>query len=658
MKPQLDLFPSSRVSATPAPDSAEPRLWVRRLVLWSKSGQVCREVSLRPGLNIIWSPDPAEAEADREPSVSLGHGSGKTLFCRLLRYCLGEDRFAPEIQRGDIGRRFPEGLVGAEMRVDGVTWNVVRPIGHRRKHLAVAGLSLEELLASDAPSTGTEPLVEAITTAILTPGVASIMPEGAKERAWLAALALLARDQECRFDHVLDWRSAASDSDSPVRTLSRTETLDVLRAFIGAVDPTELALRAEVAVLEKRRKDATDEARHRAWDAARGRSRLVKALGLQDEDLLPGRFATESLRKAAGANLARAAKITSLGEAADLRQHRAEREELRNRIAVIVREIARTEGAIEPTKSLLAKISAELPGASGAVHSAEVPPCPVCEVPIDRVLAEGCKLSHKLPNLDEARARRDQVLEEKATVSKDLDEFKKRLPELGRELADLEVKAKNIDKLVSDLERAQEERTTDWYEARRLGDDVGRFDDALRQHERALGDAESSDKLIEEARERRAALRGLQAELFGRLSRHFDTVVRELAGEGAEGRADLTGKGLELRVLMGGNRSTPAIDSLKVIAFDIAVLLLSIEGKTHLPAFLVHDSPREADLGLSPYYRLFQLAKRLEQIGSQPLFQYIVTTTTRPPNDVLCEPWHRLTLHGAPPEERLLREDL
>jgi hypothetical protein len=39
--------------------------------------------------------------------------------------------------------------------------------------------------------------------------------------------------------------------------------------------------------------------------------------------------------------------------------------------------------------------------------SAEHPICPICEVPIDRVLAEGCKLSHKVPDLDEVRRRRD-----------------------------------------------------------------------------------------------------------------------------------------------------------------------------------------------------------------------------------------------------------
>ena len=109
---------------------------------------------------------------------------------------------------------------------------------------------------------------------------------------------------------------------------------------------------------------------------------------------------------------------------------------------------------------------------------------------------------------------------------------------------------------------------------------------------------------------------------------------------------------------MGGDRSTVAIDSLKVLAFDLSALCLSIEGVTRVPAFLVHDSPREADLGLPIYHRLFQLARWLEAVSEQPLFQYIVTTTTRPPLDLAKEPWLRLALRGAPAGERLLLCDL
>ncbi|MHA7599860.1 hypothetical protein ACX12L_07945 [Alicycliphilus sp. T452] len=119
----------------------------------------------------------------------------------------------------------------------------------------------------------------------------------------------------------------------------------------------------------------------------------------------------------------------------------------------------------------------------------------------------------------------------------------------------------------------------------------------------------------------------------------------------------LDGNGLKLGVQFGGERSSPAIESLKIIAFDLAVMCMSIEGETQLPAFLLHDSPREADLGLSLYHRLFNMVVALEGQEHSP-FQYIVTTTTQPPTAFQKAPWLRLELHGSPATERLLRCDL
>lgn len=82
------------------------------------------------------------------------------------------------------------------------------------------------------------------------------------------------------------------------------------------------------------------------------------------------------------------------------------------------------------------------------------------------------------------------------------------------------------------------------------------------------------------------------------------------------------------------------------------------DGSTRVPAFLVHDSPREADLGLSIYDELFRLMRELEALTETTAFQYIVTTTTRPPDDLRCDPWLRLILRGAPGSARLMGRDL
>ena len=94
MPQQPDLLGPQPLTVTPDKGLAGPRLWVRRLVIWKEpGGEKVRDISLRPGLNVIWSPDGADDAASAEQANAIGHGSGKTLFCRLIRYCLGEDRF-------------------------------------------------------------------------------------------------------------------------------------------------------------------------------------------------------------------------------------------------------------------------------------------------------------------------------------------------------------------------------------------------------------------------------------------------------------------------------------------------------------------------------------------------------------------------------------
>ncbi len=84
-----------------------------------------------------------------------------------------------------------------------------------------------------------------------------------------------------------------------------------------------------------------------------------------------------------------------------------------------------------------------------------------------------------------------------------------------------------------------------------------------------------------------------------------------------------------------------------------------MEAETFFPAFLIHDSPREADLSKNIYERLFTLAATLERCcGNVPLFQYILTTTTAPPDAFQNERSVRLKVKGAPAEERLFKVDL
>ena len=279
-------------------------------------------------------------------------------------------------------------------------------------------------------------------------------------------------------------------------------------------------------------------------------------------------------------------------------------------------------------------------------------------MPIDSALAEGCGISHKLPDLETCRQRWTRRQQDLTSESARLDGVRSNRAETSQRLALARQATEQLANRLGLLEKARDAREAAWYSARKLVDEVARFAELVEQQEATTKQHRELVSKTKTEHDRVGAFRDQQARVFVRLSEKFDPIVRRLVGPEAQGRIALTSKGLKLTLSMGGDRSTTAIDSLKVLAFDLSALCLSIEGATRVPAFLVHDSPREADLGLPIYDQLFQLARWLEAVGGQPLFQYIVTTTTRPPPDLAKEPWLRLTLRGAPASERLLQCDL
>ena len=656
MPKQLELLGRSGLKIQPEANRSEPRLWIRRLVIWNEPGVILREVSLRPGLNIIWAPDPADRPGGSEQHAAPGHGSGKTLFCRLLRYCLGEDRFATHEQREKIVAAFPNGLVGAEIMVDGTQWAVVRPIGTTRKHFAIRDTTVDAV-SIDAVPTGMDPFLEAVATGILSKEVAGLVSGGDRLSAWLVALAWLARDQECRFDKPLDWRSADSDSGSPARKLSAQQHLDALRALVGALNAEETKLRTEMGEMATQRDQAERDATQRVTEADRLRARLIGSLRQSRDDFPPGRMAVEPLRNAAVHQLAQLSQLDSSDDLSDVRTLRSEAEEARLRVEDLKRRLATVEARFPEIETLVTRIKGELPIASARVATANQPVCDICEVPIDRALAEGCSLSHKLPDLDAAKRRIERIERDLTEASTRLHNTHAERRRLVEELHPAQKDHASVNRSLRTAERMRDARSDAWYGSRRLMDDVDRLDELFNEQEQIRSRFDDLERRVEENREQTGAFRDAHATTFNRISRFFDAIVRELIGPDAAGRVVLDGNGLRLPVELGGERSTAAIDSLSVIAFDLAAMCMSIEGRAHQPAFLIHDSPREADLGLSIFHRLFSVVGRLEEISEQPLFQYIITTTTKPPAKLARDPWLVGTL-GGETKERLLQRDL
>lgn len=647
---QPELFQRT-FNVTPMANTSPPRLWVRRLVVWeAPDKEPLQDISLRQGMNIVWTPD----------EQGIGHGAGKTLFCRLLRYCLGENTYAPEEQRDSITSTFLNACVGAEVILDGVFWAILRPLSNRRRHFAVPGAQLEELITGEVAPTGMEPFLEAIEQNLLTSQVADLVP-GRKQQhlAWRLALAWLTRDQECRFDQVLDWRSVHSDSGSPARGLNQTEKLEALRAFLKAMTPQEQSLRQSIASQDEQKTSLEQEVGHRRWETQRLRKALLDALAVPDDELAQGDMGASLLREKARQRLAELTgeESNTVGGTA-IRDARQDYQSSSDALAELEKKAERLSAEIDIIPSIIARIEGEYPTRKYALDEAESFPCPICEVPVDRVLADKCSLSHKLPDVEACKKRLQKNREDYEQEKARLSDAKDTLAQLKREIALAKQKKEQAEARYKKLEETRSSKENAVYEARRLIDEVERLDLLIRQNQQATEQLQGVVENIAGIRQQISASINQQSKIFSDLNEKLDAIIRILISEDASGSARLTGKGLELKVQMGGNRSTSAIDSLKVVAFDLAALCLSMEGKTQVPAFLVHDSPREADLGISLYERLFHFVHDLEGVTESPAFQYIITTTTRPPKTLAKKPWLTMTLSGSPASERLLKRDL
>lgn len=648
---QTEMFPDRTTTIIPSPDHAEPLLWVRRLVIWEKPDTILRDFPLKRGLNILWSPDPG------------GHGAGKTLFCRFIRYCLGEDTYANDEQRRQIAAEFKEGLVGAEVLVGGRLWSVIRPIGKTRKHMVGEGMDLGQLLGENSPSTGMEPFLEAVSRRIFPAEIEGTLPSHGEWRGWLLALAWASRDQENRLAHILEWRHSRSDSRASIPGMSKTDLIVVTRAFLDMISSDEPRLRRLEAQIKSQRTRAENDIPYFIRRREELTAELSRALGYENINFLSTELALEALKKAAKDNFAEVtARVTSPESTDEINMLKAQHEKLITTKAVAQNQIEAAKGLI----ALQGEQIAALQGKRSSLNAQEVKTrlgsetCPICFVPIDKALADGCGL------VNPSATQRD-VVAEKLQIKAQLSSCQDAITIAERQKGELESLVRGYDdeitrvtKKVKDIEEKlsneNKDMEQDRVQARLLLEKSSDLEGCIVGRDRAektLKDLDRDEGVVA------LEIKSIRAQHEAKLRRFEDVFKYVCAGLTGGTRASLKLYDLEwsAKVHVGG----AAMESWKAIAFDLAALVLSIEGKSHLPAFWIHDSPREADVQTSYYERIFLFARHLEEIcrlDGQPAFQYIVTTTTDPPPDFRERPYLIDKLDGLIAQERLLRRSL
>jgi len=657
MAAQADLF-TPAIQPPQAPEGRTgPRLWIRRLAIFRDPQTIIRDVRLKPGLNIIWTPDMASSG-----NRALAHGSGKTTFCRLLRACLGEPTYATDVQRSRLMTRFQNGLFAAEVLIDGACWVSIRPLRLPGGAFVVQTASIEDAIAQghrEGDQTSIDPV---IVSSFFSTIAAATPSEVGGDHVWDVLRAWLTRDQECRLADILAWRSSQTQSRSRAQVLGETAKLTMVRLALRALDLEERTAatreRELVAVVQdERRRHAYQQQRY-----AEGLQAVRRALNAGDDvgfdDTIDRKglisLAEAALAEAMRADLPKAPDVGSIFERQKALND--ERDELVGRRQLLEKEV-------EPKRIGANHLRSEASLGEIDITQGRVRVCQICRVQVDEVLAKGCGISLErcdLPAIRAAIAEKQKKADELDSEASVAEQEAKRIGSLIQQLEPrkqaLEAEAKTAAAASSVAQAAAKAVQDRVYRARRTLDDVR----SLRESEAATQPTASATAELEAVRAQLDAGRSRARAAIRTLEEKYQGIMAAWLPDGVAGTVKLDGNGLKVDAEFSGRGevSTAALDSLKIVAFDLAAMHMAVEERADLPAFLVHDSPREADLDGQLYAGLFELVHQWEEAAGTPCFQYIITTTTAPPPELQDDKYVRLRMSSTPAEQRLFAMDI
>ncbi|MCF1502231.1 DUF2326 domain-containing protein [Afifella sp. H1R] len=558
--------------------------------------------------------------------------------------------------------KLPNGLVAAEVIVDGDCWIAVRYLGLGSSSFVARADSVEDALARGRQE-GDAASLDPIVTRAFFSGLNGRSPqEVGDEHIWDVLRAWLSRDQECRLGDILAWRTAKTQTRSRAQVLSETAKLTMVRLALRALDAEE----QQAAARERELASAAEEERRKhAYDEQRLADRLGalrSALGVEDEIGLDDTLDQKGLVSLAETALAEAMRA-DLPAPPDVSALFDRLGDLNTRRAAHVEDRQTTERDAERKRLEAEHLRSEASVGEIDITQGRIRVCTICRVSIDQVLAQGCGIS--LERCDVAAIKAE--IEAKQKKAANLDQEAERaeseakriaaiITQIDQEIRIAEGQAKGADIALRAAQQAAANIQDRVYQARRLLDDAR----DVRQSSVTAAPAFLTTDDLDAARAQLEQGRKRAQQAIQTLEDRYRGIMSTWLPEGVDGAIKLDGKGLKVDAQFSGRGevSTAALDSLKIVAFDLAALHLAVEEKADLPAFLIHDSPREADLDGTLYARLFRLVQCWEEEAGPPCFQYIITTTTAPPEELHNDQYVRLQMSSTPAEQRLFRMDL
>lgn len=659
------------------PVRSDPEVWIKRLVIFSKitpTPEIVRDIPLSRGLNIVW----AEEVDEDDPNAEIGgHSAGKTTLCRFLRYVLGEKTFGTKTNAELIRRSFPEGYVAAELQVAGLNWAVRRPIGSGRLSYVKQNITVEELLADHGESVSQDEYPKKIGL----DGLLDNLETGSVVRTgepiqWGHLLAWASRDQEARFQNIYYWRSPRSESETPAFRFPKEGALFVMRTAVGLFYPDELKGEENLAKLqrekdqlekdieEKRREpqfrvNLYDQELRRKLKSVLVNESNIDSMPLVSGDLLPDLKQTS---KRAADEIKRASE-----------ERRKERDALQTQIDEIGAEVRHFESELQVLDVIfqLGAASSKEFDAARLVRTNELKElqkhedalCPFgnvlirdCSYVIDRQRVLQIGQSQDLHAMKEAEDKRKAEIER---IEDEKTKLRNVINRLSVHRAALQTKRESIGREI----RSHEDDAADLIKIYEALESWAEKAQQESEYPELLSSKNRLDEVVSE-------IQKLETKLTDLLRKHdqnrqllaliFSRAVQAVLSEHYDGQVLLDNRELAFRITHGPAMSGEAIETLSVLLSDFASLIYNtVSESSHLPGILLHDSPREADLGLRIYRSFIRfIASVTEQLGENCPFQYILTTTTPPPEELRSSSQMKLRLNASRVNELFLRKNI
>ncbi len=478
-------------------------------------------------------------------------------------------------------------------------------------------------------------------------------------------LAWLTRDQESRFQSLHDWRSSRSGADTAKFQKPKEHALYLIRLVLDLVQDKELAVSRTLAEAER-------ELKQRETRIAELRREPEYRLNQQEEALkqLLGLPFTEALN----------ADMSDLTSPVFVL-----RMEIDQAISKIQRDIKKYDMKIAQKRFWLASYDEQRRVFKAALEvmeeSIELQEGGETEDDTIRRLRElrgkDCDYGN-VPFLECSYVReRLTEAEKKITSLQKVREDKRVASETERRLDILEQQRKDHDQVVALLNELRQKLEADIEEKRRKEIQLSEYRDRLQrlyyhleQRQQALDliEGRTPNTKLHQENARAAKLReniareydelrrlqGSYGKYLKSINKIYDALIKNVLSDTYSGALRMPKGELQFHIEEATGLSGEAVETLALVLADVAAMMCSCQGIGHHPRFLLHDSPREADLDRHIYSRYLRFMWNLtNHFGGQDKapFQYIVTTTSKPPKELEAAICLRLEAH---PETKML----